>query len=83
MHQEISVELDDHLSSFVSKTLETGRFSSANEAVEAGLTLLMHEEQKRDALIAALIEGEQSGDAQPFDIEEIIREAKSTLRRAA
>jgi antitoxin ParD1/3/4 len=45
--------------------------------VTAGLRLLEEHETKLEALRAALIEGEQSGAATPFDIEEFLDEMRS------
>ena len=49
-----------------------GRFSNVSEVVRAGLRLLEDEETKRRALRAALLAGEASGPAIPFDWDEFI-----------
>jgi len=45
--------------------------------------LLEAEEQKLEALRAALIEGEESGPAEPFDFDEFIAEMKRKPRKSA
>jgi antitoxin ParD1/3/4 len=67
MTKNTSISLGDHLSGFVDRQLAQGRYGSASEVVRAGLRLLEEHEIKLAALRAALIEGEQSGPAEPFD----------------
>jgi len=68
-----SINLGDHFA-FVEEQLATGRYSSASDVVHAGLRLLEDEEAKLAALRAALIEGEESGLAEPFDFDAFILE---------
>jgi antitoxin ParD1/3/4 len=67
MSKHTSVSLGDHFAGFVERQLAQGRYGSASEVVRAGLRLLEENEVKLEALRAALIEGEQSGPARPFD----------------
>jgi len=79
MIKNTSVSLGDHFADFVERQVDTGRYNSASDVVRAGLRLLEERESKLDALRAALIQGEQSGPATPFDFDEFI-ERKSRKR---
>lgn len=69
MPRNTSVSLGDHFTSFIDAQVQTGRYGSASDVVRAGLRLLQEHEAKVKALEAALIEGEESGEPQPFDSE--------------
>lgn len=73
MSKNTSISLGDHFSRFVDQQLEHGRYGSASEVVRAGLRLLEEHEAKVKALQQALIEGEESGPAAPFDSEAFLK----------
>ena len=73
MARNTSFSLGDHFSDFVETEVATGRYGSASEVVRAGLRMLQDRETHLAALRSALIEGEDSGPAQPFDIEVFLR----------
>jgi len=79
MSRNTSFSLGDHFSKFVERKVAEGRYSSASDVVRAGLRLLEEDEARLEALRAALIEGEESGPATPFDFEEFI--ARKTSER--
>jgi antitoxin ParD1/3/4 len=77
MKRETSIVVSDHFATFIEQRVAQGRYGSASEVVAAGLRLLEEQETKLEALRAALIEGEQSGLATPFDVEEFLEDMRS------
>ncbi|GAA1143842.1 type II toxin-antitoxin system ParD family antitoxin [Ornithinicoccus hortensis] len=77
MAQNTSISLDDHFTDFLSRAVSSGRYRSASEVVRAGLRLLEDQETQLAALREALIAGEESGAAQPFDFDAFIAAKKS------
>lgn len=77
MAANTSISLDDHFSSFLAREVATGRYRSASEVVRAGLRLLEDQETQMSALRAALIAGEESGEAESFDFEAFVSSKKS------
>ena len=72
MARNTSFTLGDHFAAFVESQVAEGRYASASDVVRAGLRLLEEQEVKLAALRAALIEGETSGPAAPFDFDGFI-----------
>lgn len=72
MPRTTSVTIGSHFESFINRQIAQGRYHSPSEVVQAGLRLLEEREAKRDVLRAALVEGEQSGEAAPFDFDAFI-----------
>lgn len=77
MSLNTSISLDDHFVSFLSREVEAGRYRSASEVVRAGLRLLEDQETQMAALRAALVAGEESGQAEPFDFDAFIAAKKA------
>jgi antitoxin ParD1/3/4 len=73
MARNTSLLLGDHFARFVDEQVARGRYGSASDVVRAGLRLLEEHEIKLEALRAALIEGETSGEAGPLDVEEFLQ----------
>jgi antitoxin ParD1/3/4 len=61
MQKNTSVTLGEHFETFIASQIDRGRFSSASEAIRAGLRLLEEHEVKFAALRRALQDGENSG----------------------
>jgi antitoxin ParD1/3/4 len=78
MQKNTSVTLGDHFANFIDNQVAHGRYGSASDVVRAGLRLLEAEEVKLAALRFALIEGEESGAAAPFNIEQFITRKRSS-----
>lgn len=68
MPKNTSVILSKEQDKFIAAQIRKGRFSSASEAMRAGLRLLEEQELKIESLRAAIIRGEESGEPQPFDM---------------
>ena len=82
MAKNTSITLGNHFESFVRERIEEGRYGNASEVIRSGLRLLEEHEAKVTALQRALIEGEESGEDSPLDIEEIIASARQKAGRA-
>jgi len=76
-----TLSLGERWNGFIAAQVKDGRYASASEVVRDGLRIM--EEKKADSklevLRAALLEGEESGDAGQFDSQEIKREALREL----
>jgi antitoxin ParD1/3/4 len=83
MSKNTSIALSDHFQTFIESQVADGRYGSASEVVRAGLRLLENQEARMAALRAALIEGEESGEPQTFDIEQFLGEMAETERPKA
>ncbi len=81
MARNTSVSLSDHFADFVDRQVAGGRYGSASDVVRAGLRLLEDREARLEALRTALAEGEDSGEAEPFDVDAFLA-AKRCDRRA-
>ena len=72
MTKNTSFSIGDHFGEFVATQVEQGRYNSASDVVRAALRLLEAQEVELAGLRAALVEGEQSGSAGPFDIDAFV-----------
>ncbi len=76
MAKTTSFNLGDHFEQFISTQIKSGRYGNASEVVRASLRAMEQEEQKLEALRQALIDGENSGESTPLDMQDIIAKAK-------
>ena len=76
MQKNTSVTIGSHYEKFIAKQIEVGRYSSASEAVRAGLRLLEERELKLIALRQALKKGKESGFAD-YSLNGLIEELDS------
>lgn len=76
-----SLTLGAHWESFIKQEVTSGRYASASEVVRAALRMLEENKanSKLNELRAALIEGEQSGDAGELDMKSLRNEIKADL----
>ncbi|MGO4438039.1 type II toxin-antitoxin system ParD family antitoxin [Rhizobium sp. RAF56] len=78
MTKVTTVTIDDQLDHFIDEQVTHGHYASPSEVVDAGLRLLRHQAEL-EAIRAAIVEGEESGEPQPFDFDAFI-EMKRALR---
>ncbi len=80
-NQNTSISLGSHFTDFIATQVQEGRYSSASDVVRAGLRLLEEHEAKVQALRQALIEGEKSGPAMPFDNDKFLKDMQAKYDR--
>jgi antitoxin ParD1/3/4 len=76
----MSITLDPQMGAFVDEQVSGGFYGSTAEVIEAALRLL-RDHAEIEAIRAAIIEGEESGEPQPFDFDAFI-ESKRAKRNA-
>ncbi len=83
MGRVTSFSLGEHFSAFVESQVKEGRYDTASDVMRAALRLLEEREAKLAALRSALIAGEESGPATPFDFEAFIARKRKQKPRPA
>ena len=68
MSEPVTVSLADHWRVYLDGLVRSGRFASAEDAIESGLRLMEATEHADDRLDRMLEDGERSGDAGPWDV---------------
>lgn len=77
MGKVTSIVIDEQLNAFIGEQIDRGLFQTADDVVEAGLRLLQKREAELEAIRAAIIEGEESGEPQPFDFEMFVERKRA------
>lgn len=72
MTKTTSIVLGAPFQEFARRKVESGEFGSTSEVVREAMRRYIAEDERRDALNAALKEGLDSGPAQPFDWDEFL-----------
>ncbi len=67
MGRNTSIILGNHFDQFIKSEIASGRYSSASEVIRSGLRILEEERKKVEMINEALVVGENSGPAKPFD----------------
>jgi antitoxin ParD1/3/4 len=81
MGKNTSFSLGKHFSDFIEEQVKHGRYGSASDVVRAGLRLLEEQEARLTVLRAALVDGENSGPATPFDFDAFIARKRGLRRK--
>ena len=77
MSRNTSIVIGNTDDKFIKSQIKKGRFGSASEAVRAGLRLLEEQELKIERLRAAIAEGEASGPATAFNMDDYLKAKRS------
>lgn len=76
MTKNTSIALGAPFQEFTRRKVESGEYGSTSEVVREAMRRLMAEDERREALNAALREGLASGPAEPFSFDEFIARIK-------
>ena len=73
---DLSFELGEHWHKVVADKVASGEFASPGKAVEHALKAIETDEERLDRVAALLRQGEESGEAIPFDFDAFLAEAR-------
>lgn len=71
-----SIALGTPYTTFAKRKVETGEFGSTSEVVREAMRRYIAEDTELEALRHALIEGENSGPTQPWDLDDFLAERR-------
>lgn len=71
-----SIALGTLYTTFAKRKVETGEFGSTSEVVREAMRRYIAEDTELEALRQALIEGENSGPTQPWDLDDFLAERR-------
>ena len=76
----MNVSLSPTFEADIQKQLDEGTYNNASEIIREALRLKMQQDEiyqtRLESLRAAIIQGEESGDATPFNLQDIVQNAK-------
>ena len=76
----MNVSLSSTFEAYIQRQLDEGTYNNASEIIREALRLKMQQDEiyqtRLESLRAAIIQGEKSGDATSFDMQDIIKDAK-------
>lgn len=76
----MNVSLSSTFEAYIQRQLDEGTYNNASEIIREALRLKMQQDEiyqtRLESLRAAIIQGEESGDATPFDMQDIRQDAK-------
>ncbi len=79
--KQMNVSLSSTFEAYIQRQLDDGTYNNASEIIREALRLKMQQDEiyqvKLESLRAAIIRGEESGEGVPFNMQDIILEAKS------
>ncbi|PWE17354.1 type II toxin-antitoxin system ParD family antitoxin [Marinicauda salina] len=78
-----SIIISDELGAFIEREVASGRYASASEVVRDSLRLLERRALEREQLRTAILAGEESGPAEPFDMDEFLTELRGEAPKRA
>ncbi len=76
-----SLTFTEHFGHLIEEKARNGRFGSEVDVVQAALRLLEEREKKFDRLCKAIEVGENSGEAVPFDFDDLFAELEAEASR--
>jgi antitoxin ParD1/3/4 len=77
-----SIALGEKLEKFAAEQVASGAYGSVSEVIRAGVRLLAERDARTEALRQALIDGENSGLAGPWDVQEFLKEQRRRHHKA-
>jgi antitoxin ParD1/3/4 len=81
MQKNTSITLGAHFEKFIAHQIKAGHFGTVSEAVRSGLRLLEEREMRRNALRAALEEGEKSGFIENFSFKTLNKKLDKKFKK--
>jgi antitoxin ParD1/3/4 len=79
MARTTSVTIGDQLDAFISRLIDSGRYSSVSEVMRSALRLLQQQEDRDEAVRQAVVSGLESGES-PLSLKEIAAQRKRKHR---